>query len=384
LRQKISRVAGKNLSLKADPKPVAGVGSEGEGSREFGRSDFMPPQRRITALANLEPGQEGEFFAILMAKEELKTREGKPYYRVTFRDARRQVSFPIWSDSRWGPDCRNRWVAGRCYRMRAVYRETSYGPELDIREIRDYLPDRDKDFVPEWVHPCSREAPTQLFDRLRTLVETELVDPQLKALVLYLLDGNRHRWCQTPGSARHQFSYVGGLLEHTLRVAENALFLAKRYWERYADPRPGFDPDLVLAGAVLHDIGKLVELEGVFPGESESDVGGLIGHLVLGRDLLRAAVAECPIPAEKLLRLEHILLSHHGQPEWGSPKPPMTLEALLVHYANEVDVRFELVWRILNEAGGDGVWTSDRNPFKQRFYRGREAGEEPEQADSTP
>ena len=338
----------------------------------------MPTQRRITALADLEPGQEGEFFAILAAKEELKTREGKPYYRVTFRDARRQVSFPIWSDSRWGADCRNRWVAGRCYRMRAVYRESSYGPELDIREIRDYLPDRDKDFVPEWVHPASREAPARLFERLWALVDKELADPALKALVLHILEVHREGWCQIPASARHQFAYVGGLLEHTLRVAENAVYLARAYRDRYSDQDPRFDPDLVVAGAVLHDVGKLKELEGVFPGERENDVGGLIGHLVLGRDLVREAAAVCPVPPEKLLRLEHIILSHHGQPEWGSPKPPMTLEALLVQYANDVDVRFELIWRILGDVGGEGCWTSDRNPFRQRFYRGQSGGEEPE------
>jgi 3'-5' exoribonuclease len=338
----------------------------------------MARGRRIVALADLEPGTEGEFFAVLASKEELKTREGKPYYRVAFRDARRQVGFPIWSDSRWGKDCRDRWVVGRCYRIRAVYRETSYGPELDIREIREYCAEEDQDFSPELVFPHGPQAPDESFAKLRALVVQEIGEKKLQRFVLSLLDENQAAWCRTPGSLRHQFAYAGGLVEHTLRVTENAVLLARKYAERAQEPKVAFDPELVIAGAVLHDIGKLVELEGSLGTEIETAAGGLLGHLVLGRDLIREAAGRYPIDTEQLLRLEHIILSHHGEAEFGSPKPPMTLEALLVRFANEVDVRFELACRVLSEKSGEGPFTSERNVFRQRFYRGGQAAGPPQ------
>ncbi len=329
----------------------------------------MGTTKKVTALADLEVGQEGEFFAVLSSKEELKTRDGKPYFRVTFRDARRQVSFPIWIDSRWGEECRHNWVVGRCYRLRAMYQESAFGPELNIRHIEEYCPERDKDLLPELVFGGPKQAPAELFAQLRRFVDTQLQDAELKQLVLTLLDQHRAKWCHTPASTRLHYAYPGGLLFHTLRVAENAAMLAEAYAKRLQENRPLLDPSLVVAGAVLHDIGKLLELDSPYQPDAESAAGGLIGHLVLGRDLLREAARHIPINPEKLLRLEHILLSHHGQADLGAVRPPMTLEALLVQYANDLDVRFELVRQILMDKSG-GLWTSDRNPLRQRFYRG--------------
>lgn len=336
----------------------------------------MSRPRRITALADLKPGEEGEFFAVLTAKEELKTREGKPYFRVTFRDARRQVTFPIWIDSRWGQECRQNWSAGRCYRLRAVYRESHFGPELEIRQIRELSPEQDKDFIPEFVYASTGPPAEELFAQLLALAEAEIADAELRGLVLALLEANRDGWLRAPASTKYHFARPGGLLEHTLRVAENAVALARLYAERYAGDTALFDPALAIAGAILHDMGKLREYEDAFQ-PAETPAGGLLGHLVLGRDMLREAAALHPICPEKLLRLEHIIISHHGQAEFGAVRPPMTLEAILVQYANDVDVRMELAWQILAESSGQSPWTTDRNVLKQRFYRGGDYRPEP-------
>ncbi len=90
----------------------------------------------IVPLAEMQNGQEADLFVLLSAKEELTTRDGKPYFRVAFQDGRREVSFPIWQDSPWAVDCRDKWSAGTHYKLRATYRETNYGPQLEIRKIR--------------------------------------------------------------------------------------------------------------------------------------------------------------------------------------------------------------------------------------------------------
>ena len=96
-----------------------------------------------------------------------------------------------------------------------------------------------------------------------------------------------------------------------------------------------------MAGAILHDIGKLREYDCRPEGAAFSAEGALIGHILLGRDIVREAAAEIRLDADTLLRLEHIIVAHQRLPEWGSPKPPMTPESLLVHYADDIDAKFE-------------------------------------------
>ena len=99
----------------------------------------------IVAMADLASGEEGDFFALIAEKQTLLTKDGKPYYRVTFRDARRDCSFPIWSDAPLADACRDEWTVGEFYKLRALYRETNYGPQLEIRKIRAVEPSDEAD-----------------------------------------------------------------------------------------------------------------------------------------------------------------------------------------------------------------------------------------------
>src|SRR5205809_3487141 len=94
----------------------------------------LPIAECMVTLCELTDGQEGEFFALLSEKQELKTRDGKPYYRVTFRDKGRDVSFPIWSDSPLAEACREGWTPGQFFKLRAVLRQSNYGLQLEIKK----------------------------------------------------------------------------------------------------------------------------------------------------------------------------------------------------------------------------------------------------------
>ncbi len=98
---------------------------------------MAPSSIPLVRLSEMEPDQEGDLFVLLTAKEELLTRDGKPYFKVTFRDAWREVSFPIWENSPLAAECRGQWTPGTFYKVRATYRQTTYGPQLDIRKIRE-------------------------------------------------------------------------------------------------------------------------------------------------------------------------------------------------------------------------------------------------------
>jgi 3'-5' exoribonuclease len=327
----------------------------------------------LIPLSALTPGQEADMFVLMTAKEQLSTREGKPYYRVGFRDRGREVSFPIWNDSPWAAECQKRWTPGVFYKVRAAYRESSYGPQLEIRKIREVCPaDAADGFDPTMCLPQSRFEPERMLEELLGLVAERITDPALQALVRGMLTENREAVLRSPAARHNHHAFVGGLLEHTLSVARSAVFLADRYAEYYPDLKPPLDRSLVVAGAVLHDIGKLRELDQRPEGTTYTAAGALVGHLLMGRDMVREAAGRWPLAADTLLRLEHLIIAHQRLPEWGSPKPPMTPEALIVHYCDDLDAKYSMMAAILAADTNPGPVTSKKNVLMQQVYKGVE------------
>ena len=164
-------------------------------------------------------------------------------------------------------------------------------------------------------------------------------------------------------------------MEHTLSVTRTCEFLARKYAQYYDDMQPPLDQGMVVAGGILHDIGKLRELEEQPEGAVYSAEGAMIGHMLTGRDIVREAAARAAaagrgLKAETQLRLEHLIIAHQRLPEWGSPKPPMTPEALIVHYADDLDAKFHMMVAILREDTGSGPVTSKKNVLMQHVFRG--------------
>ena len=144
-----------------------------------------------------------------------------------------------------------------------------------------------------------------------------------------------------PAAKKNHHAFVSGYLEHVLNVTRTCCHLADKYAELYNDLDPPLNKDVIIAGAVLHDIGKLRELAVGPAGAEYTAAGCLIGHVLQGRDIVREAAAGREIDPEMLLRLEHVIVSHQRLPEWGAPKPPMTPEALIVHYADDLDAKLQ-------------------------------------------
>ncbi len=329
----------------------------------------------ILTLSEISPGQEADLFLLMIVKEELKTKTNKPYYRVGFRDGGREVSFPIWGDSPWAVECRDRWNPGVFYKVRAVYQETNFGPQLEIRKIREVVDgDAVDGFDPTLCLPRSRFDSQQMFDELLAIAKQHIGNSGLRQLAEGLLTGNRAALLGHPAARRNHHAYVGGLLEHTLSVTRTCIYLADKYAEYYPTLKPPLDKDLVVAGGILHDIGKLREMEQRPDGATHTAEGSLIGHILIGRDMVREMAAELKqsvtLPADMLLRLEHVIISHQRLPEWGSPKPPMTPEALLVHVADDVDAKYNMMVAILREDTSPGPVTSRKNVLMQHVYRG--------------
>jgi 3'-5' exoribonuclease len=325
----------------------------------------------ILTLSALQPGQEADMFVLMTAKEQLTTREGKPYFRVGFRDSGREVVFPIWDNSPWAAECRDRWTPGAFYKIRATFRETNFGPQIDIRKIRETCPaDAADGFEPANCRPQSRYEPLRMFEDLLVIVRERITDAALRTLVERILLDNRSELLRIPAARHNHHAFAAGWLEHTLSVTRTVIYLSDKYADYYDQMEPPLDKSMAVAGAILHDIGKLRELEQRPEGTAYTASGVLIGHILQGRDIVREATASCPLPAETLLRLEHLIVAHQRLPEWGSPKPPMTPEALLVHFADDIDAKFHMMAEILRNDSSEGAVTSKKNALMQQVYKG--------------
>jgi 3'-5' exoribonuclease len=172
-----------------------------------------------------------------------------------------------------------------------------------------------------------------------------------------------------PAGIKNHHAYRGGLLDHVVSLMELTAVVAPRY--------PEIDPDLLLMGAFLHDIGKIREL--TYERDlAYSDEGQLIGHLVIGVSLLEDKIREAeklssePFPEELRLRLQHMILSHHGEYEFGSPKLPMTLEAIALHFLDNLDSKIHSISGMMREdANDDSPWTPYQASLGRKLYKGR-------------
>lgn len=192
-------------------------------------------------------------------------------------------------------------------------------------------------------------------------------EPQLRKVLRAVFGDTEffERFARCPGSQSYHHAHTSGLIEHTVAVAGLCRSLADQY--------PQADADLLLCAALLHDVGKCDEL--TFDTAIEyTDQGRLVGHVVLGVQRVQGAVSRSrlKIDAGRLMRLEHAMLSHHGELEWGSPKRPSTLEALLLHHVDNLDAKAAGFSALLGAAARvEESWTDAGNLFRRPLYAPR-------------
>ena len=323
------------------------------------------PKIVAAALYTLTPGQYADFFALLAERVRGATREGKPFFSCRFRDARRIVSCMVWADSPWYEACERDWKEGQCYKLRAVYAEHErYGPQIELHNIRVVTDaDRAEGFDPAQFVESSRFSIDVMFDELITIAKAEIRDEPLRQLVLTLYERHGGQLRELPASTKHSHPFRGGWLEHTWSLTKLCVSLADHYSAHYGDMSPKLNRDLVVAGAMLHDIGRVLELSTETTTAQPTLPGRLLGYVVLGRDLIRDAARELGnMNPELLLLLEHLVLTHLALPESHLSKPPAIPEAVLLHYADELDGKMAMHFRWLDRDQGDGPFTA-RDPI---------------------
>ena len=217
--------------------------------------------------------------------------------------------------------------------------------------------------------PLPAVAVDKLIVRLAEILRG-MTDPHLRNLAeCFLLDEPlMARFARAPAGVKNHHAYHGGLLEHVVNLMEVVVRISPCY--------PQINRDLLLMGAFLHDMGKVDEL--AYERElAYTDEGQLIGHLVMAVGMLDAKVAEAeklagePIPAETVLRLKHMLVSHHGKYEFGSPKLPMTLEAVALYCLDNLDAKVNAFQQLLrDDPNVDSPWTGFHANLSRKLFKG--------------
>jgi len=324
----------------------------------------------LVKLSEMKPGELADCFAQLVEKTHRSTRDGKPFYSCRFRDAHRSATVMVWADGGLYDDCQTHWQHGGFFKIRGTFSEhEKYGAQLEIEQVRPVLErDRDDGFTELDFMERSQFDPEAMFTELRATIAEEIGDKPLLALVQKILETHDAELKLLPASARHYYPFAGGWLEHTLNVVRSCMFLADRYAAQFPEMKPPLNRDLVIAGAVLHDIGRVKELEVAVPGQPvRAGVSGeLFGHLFLAYDLIRSAARDVPeLNPELLELLLHIVVTHLRIPEWGSPRLPCIPEVLILHHADDLDAKFEMYARCLTRDTTDGPFT-ERDPVLGR------------------
>jgi 3'-5' exoribonuclease len=328
----------------------------------------------LVRLSELTPGQGGDFFVLLAERVKAARRDGKAFYTCRFRDGQRTASFMVWSDGPWFEKCESEWRVGACFKIRGVYQEhQQYGPQIEAENIRPTTDeDRANGFDPLQLVEHSRFDPEVMYRELWDTAETHISDVPLRRLVLTILEQKKGSLKVLPATQKHFYPFAGGLLEHLLSVTNTCIHLVDKYVGRYSELQPPLNRDLVIAGAILHDIGRTIEFNENVLQVEPTVPGRLLGHLFLGRDLVRDTARELGDVDPQLVQLlEHIIVTHLTLPEWGSPKLPLIPECLIVHHADDLDAKLEMYTRCLTRDKEPGDFTNRDPILGRQLYKGR-------------
>jgi len=319
-------------------------------------------------VTELEPGQQVQSAFLVVGRELRHSREGRPYLHLELADRTGTVEARLWEHletaDRIGVESFVE-VQGRVelYRGRL---------QISIQKMRPLSAQEtdERDFFPHT--PAAIE---QLWEQLLGFVRG-VRNPWLQRLLLTLLSDPEvaARYRVAPAAKLMHHAYRGGLLEHVVSLCGLCRHVAAQY--------PELDLDLLITAAVLHDIGKLDELRAQPPADYTTE-GRLLGHILLGLARVRRAIDALPgFPPRLACVVEHLIVSHHGHLEFGSPRPPLFREALVFHFLDDLDSKLGAMRAVLGAPASDAEWTA-RVPALERsllrldaFLKAQETGAE--------
>ena len=295
-------------------------------------------------LADLEPGARIDTSFLVQSKERKIARNGSAYLDLTLRDSSGSLRAKLWDCDRPGLDFEQDDVVSVAGSLE-IYQGV---PQLTVRRITRLAVDRQDliDYLPRTRHDPERMFEQLLF-RIQALPETPLrslllaifTDPEITA-----------RYKLAPAAVVMHHAFLGGLLEHVMSLLDLG--------DRVCDHYTRLDRSLIFAGLLLHDLGKVEEIN-FERGFRYTTRGQLLGHITIGIEMIQEKIRNLPdFPPPLRDKLLHLVLSHHGKADFGSPKEPVFPEALVVHYLDDLDSKLQSMWEQYDvDKNRLGEWT---------------------------
>jgi 3'-5' exoribonuclease len=296
---------------------------------------------------------------LVQQKQTPLNKNGKPYLALVLMDRTGTIEARIWDNV---DQYASQFNTGDFIELQGMALAYQGRIQLRVEKIHRIS---SESIDPEDFLPTSSRNRTEMINRVRALLES-LTNEDLRTLLLSHLDDPafQESFVLSPAAKTIHHAYLGGLLEHSLMVME----LADRICQLY----PALDRDLLIAGAMLHDLGKTRELE-YERSFDYTDEGRLIGHLVGGAMMFKKwAEEQGRLPEELTLKLTHMILAHHGSYEFGSPKRPKFAEAMVLNYLDELDSKLQAMAAISQREAGQR-WTSYQKFFDRYIFLGTQA-----------
>jgi 3'-5' exoribonuclease len=324
-------------------------------------------------VTELKPDQIVTGSFLVCSKEIRQKKKGDPYLSLQLGDRSGELDAKMWDNV---AEVMETFERDDFVKVKGLVQIFHNRPQLTVHTIHR-MDDREVDFADYF--PASARDRDEMWRELRGFAAA-IANPHLHKLLAALLDDEdiARRYRVAPAAKQIHHAYLGGLIEHVLSLCHLAKMTAAHY--------PDVDFDLLLAGVILHDVGKIEELS-YARGFRYSTVGQLLGHIVIGMRMVEEKLREVPdFPAPLRDLLLHMILSHHGEMEFGSPKVPMFAEAVLLHHLDNLDSKMECVRGMIErDRLVEGVWTGyssalDRTVLKKRKYLELEPAPQPEPA----
>ncbi len=313
---------------------------------------------KILFVKDIRAGSKIEDNFLVTGKNMAYSQKGSPYLVMKLRDSSGEIEGRVWDNV---GEIEKKFRKGDVIRISC--RAVSFKNVIQL-SITDVARLENTDFEPADYLPVSKNDIGQMFAELLAIIET-VKSPHLKQLLRNFLADEKtaEMFRKAPAAKGLHHVYVGGLLEHTLS--------ATKLIDKVAGHYPGVNRDLLIAGGILHDIGKTKELtcDGII---EYTDEGRLIGHIVIGLEMLDLQIAQIEdFPPQLAVGLRHLILSHHGMLEFGSPKRPKTIEAVILHQIDDMDAKVNAFREFIDSSPeDDSDWTPYHRLFDRFIYKG--------------
>ena len=304
-------------------------------------------------------GEQVELFLLIKSATKGTASNGKPFLTLILQDQSGEIEAKLWDA---GEDDEKSFAAQNIVKISGEVQNYRGKNQLKIRQIRKSI---SSDSVK--LDDFLETAPLSQDEMAGTLTQYifEMKNPNIQRITRHLLKKHQKSYLVFPAATKNHHEFVSGLAYHVVSMLDLAKAISGLY--------PSLDRDLLYAGVILHDMGKVLELSGPISTVYTVE-GNLLGHITIMVNEIGKAADELGISGEEVLILQHLVLSHHGKAEWGSPKPPLIKEAEILHYIDNIDAKMNMLDRAL-ERVKPGEFTErifaldNRTFYKPAFHK---------------